>query len=149
MHEAGKITNRYKALDPGKITYTFALGSKKLYDFIDCNARITSYNVCYTKLLRHFRRRFGYPEEQPRRHPQWLKIPAPAGDAAAQVEKLVSGLDLGTVCQSAQCPRITSYNVCYTKLLRDVCQRTLRRPEPGRSRRHFQFVGRTDHLASL
>lgn len=54
----------------------------------------------------HFRRRFGYPEEQPRRHPQWLKIPAPAGEAAARVEKLVSGLDLGTVCQSAQCPNL-------------------------------------------
>jgi len=48
MHEAGKITNRYKALDPGKITYTFALGSKKLYDFIDCNASCSSYSVDYT-----------------------------------------------------------------------------------------------------
>lgn len=48
MYEAGEITNRYKALDPGKITYTFALGSKKLYDFIDRNASCSSYSVDYT-----------------------------------------------------------------------------------------------------
>ena len=55
--------------------------------------RITSYNVCYTKLLRHDLAALGIPT---------------MGD---YVEAYVirTGLD----------PRITSYNVCYTKLLRD------------------------------
>ncbi len=36
MYEAGKITGN-KAVNPGKMVYTFALGSRRLYDFIDRN----------------------------------------------------------------------------------------------------------------
>lgn len=36
MYEAGKITGN-KAVHPGKMVYTFALGSRRLYDFIDRN----------------------------------------------------------------------------------------------------------------
>lgn len=36
MYEAGKITGN-KKLNPGKMVYTFALGSRRLYDFIDRN----------------------------------------------------------------------------------------------------------------
>ena len=52
--------------------------------------RITSYNVCYTKLLRI-----------PDRYPTLFSVPG------EQPATIVSGF------------RITSYNVCYTKLLRN------------------------------
>lgn len=55
---------------------------------------------------KNFRQRFGYPAERAGRHPDWLKLPAPCGEAAARVEELVSGLNLGTVCQSAHCPNL-------------------------------------------
>ncbi|MBL4743549.1 MAG: 4-hydroxybutyrate CoA-transferase, partial [Cycloclasticus sp.] len=35
--EAGKVTGKYKQTYPEKITYTFALGSKKMYEFIHNN----------------------------------------------------------------------------------------------------------------
>lgn len=37
LFEAGVITNRKKTLWPGKAICTFALGSKKMYDFVDDN----------------------------------------------------------------------------------------------------------------
>lgn len=37
LYRAGKITGDRKTLQPGLITYTFALGSQKLYDAIDHN----------------------------------------------------------------------------------------------------------------
>lgn len=45
MHESGRITNLKKNIDRGKTAYTFALGSKKLYDWIDNNRCLASYNV--------------------------------------------------------------------------------------------------------
>lgn len=48
MYEAGKITNRRKQLDKGKMVYTFAMGTKKLYDFLDENPFCASYPVSYT-----------------------------------------------------------------------------------------------------
>ncbi|HWQ75680.1 MAG TPA: acetyl-CoA hydrolase/transferase C-terminal domain-containing protein [Syntrophomonas sp.] len=45
MWESGRLNNRRKNLDEGKICYTFALGSKKLYDWIDNNPAIASCNV--------------------------------------------------------------------------------------------------------
>ena len=56
--------------------------------------RITSYNVCYTKLLRD-------------KHPDW------AGDEHEQ-----HGESKTWKHNCRQLTRITSYNVCYTKLLR-------------------------------
>lgn len=47
MWEAGKMTGLKKNIDPGKINYTFALGGKKLYDWIDNNAALASCNVGY------------------------------------------------------------------------------------------------------
>lgn len=38
--ERGIVTNRYKGLHPGKIVAGFALGTKRLYDFIDNNPLI-------------------------------------------------------------------------------------------------------------
>jgi len=37
LYEAGVVTNRKKTLWPGKMVGAFALGSKKLYDFVDDN----------------------------------------------------------------------------------------------------------------
>lgn len=37
MYEAGKITNKFKNINKGKFVFTFALGSQRLYDFIDRN----------------------------------------------------------------------------------------------------------------
>lgn len=48
MAEAGCITGRYKTTDPGKIVYTFAMGTKKLYDFLDGNPDCLLAPVDYT-----------------------------------------------------------------------------------------------------
>lgn len=53
MVEAGRITNSEKSLDRGRMVYTFALGSKRLYDFIDNNPVCASYPVDYTNKLNH------------------------------------------------------------------------------------------------
>lgn len=53
MYRAGKITNARKTLDPGRMVYTFALGSQDLYDFIDNNPACASYSVGYTNKLSH------------------------------------------------------------------------------------------------
>jgi acyl-CoA hydrolase len=37
LYKAGRVTNSRKRLHPGKVTYTFALGSKYLYDALDRN----------------------------------------------------------------------------------------------------------------
>ncbi len=48
MYESGRITGKMKQLDKGKMVYTFAMGSKKLYDFLDNNPGCLSYPVNYT-----------------------------------------------------------------------------------------------------
>jgi len=48
MHEAGKMTGKFKGTDPGKMVYTFALGTQMLYDFIDGNPKCAIYPVNYT-----------------------------------------------------------------------------------------------------
>jgi acyl-CoA hydrolase len=48
MYEAGKITNMRKRLDRGKMVYTFALGTSKLYDFLHENPTCAIYSVDYT-----------------------------------------------------------------------------------------------------
>lgn len=37
LYKAGKLTNTQKTLNKGKMTYTFAMGSQELYDWIDGN----------------------------------------------------------------------------------------------------------------
>lgn len=51
MFEAGRITNAKKHRDPGKMVYTFALGSRRLYNFINNNTCCASYPVDYTNNL--------------------------------------------------------------------------------------------------
>jgi len=48
LYHAGRITGARKTLDPGKIVYTFALGSAALYKSIDRNPDLVCYPVDYT-----------------------------------------------------------------------------------------------------
>lgn len=48
MFNAGKMTGALKNIEPGKMVYTFALGTQLLYDFLDDNPRCASYPVNYT-----------------------------------------------------------------------------------------------------
>ncbi|TGE31153.1 acetyl-CoA hydrolase/transferase C-terminal domain-containing protein [Desulfosporosinus sp. Sb-LF] len=48
MMEAGRISGMKKQIDPGRIVYTFAGGTQKLYDFIDNNPQLAGYPVDYT-----------------------------------------------------------------------------------------------------
>ncbi|MEN6461912.1 MAG: acetyl-CoA hydrolase/transferase C-terminal domain-containing protein, partial [Syntrophomonas sp.] len=48
MYEAGRITGARKNIDRFKMVYTFAMGSSKLYDFMDNNPMCASYPVDYS-----------------------------------------------------------------------------------------------------
>ncbi len=50
LYKAGRITGASKTLNPGKIGYTFALGSKQLYDTLDHNPDFQCYPVEHTNL---------------------------------------------------------------------------------------------------
>ena len=45
--ESGKLTGIKKNIDKGKLTYTFALGSQALYDFMHMNPSLASWDVEY------------------------------------------------------------------------------------------------------
>jgi butyryl-CoA:acetate CoA-transferase len=47
MYQAGCVTNAKKKVDTGKMVYTFALGTQKLYDFLDHNPCCATYSVDY------------------------------------------------------------------------------------------------------
>lgn len=47
-YEQGRITGKRKTLDQEKMVYTFAMGSKRLYDFMDNNPVCLSYPANYT-----------------------------------------------------------------------------------------------------
>jgi butyryl-CoA:acetate CoA-transferase len=48
MYEAGRISGKYKAIDRYKMVYTFAMGSQKLYDFLDNNPVAAIFPASYT-----------------------------------------------------------------------------------------------------
>lgn len=48
MYEAGKITNKYKTRDVGRSSFTFCLGNKETYQFLDHNPQTAAYNCDYT-----------------------------------------------------------------------------------------------------
>ena len=76
--------------------------------------RITSYNVCYTKLLRTMHAEYTHYVHTALGH-----IALKNNDIDAALEHLIeSGKVISTPRLSSYGPRITSYNVCYTKLLR-------------------------------
>ncbi len=47
LYDAGKVTGRMKKIDHFKMTYTFAMGTKKLYDFLHHNPTCASFPVNY------------------------------------------------------------------------------------------------------
>lgn len=48
LYKAGRVTGAKKAIDAYKMTYTFAMGTKKLYEFLNNNPVCASYPVNYT-----------------------------------------------------------------------------------------------------
>ncbi len=48
LYHAGKISGKKKSADKCKMVYTFAMGTKKLYDFLDHNPTCSSYPVDIT-----------------------------------------------------------------------------------------------------
>jgi lipoic acid synthetase len=88
------------------------------------------------------------------RHPEWLKVPLPAGDRYLEVRRMVRSLGLHTVCQSAGCPNIGE---CWNRraltimILGDVCTRSCRfcdvpngkplPPDPGEPERVAEMLG--------
>lgn len=50
MVEAGKVTGQCKNLDRGRIVYSFAAGTQKLYDFMRDNPSLAAYPVDYSNL---------------------------------------------------------------------------------------------------
>lgn len=53
MYEAGRMSGRFKTLDPGKMVFTIAMGTRKLYDFIHENPACACYPVSYTNCHRN------------------------------------------------------------------------------------------------
>lgn len=51
LYQRGKITGARKSIDKGKMTYTFALGSKELYSFLDNNPACATYSVDVTNSI--------------------------------------------------------------------------------------------------
>jgi acyl-CoA hydrolase len=50
LYRAGRVSGARKVLNPGKIVYSFALGSKALYETLDCNADMLCCPVEHTNL---------------------------------------------------------------------------------------------------
>ncbi len=63
---------------------------------------------------------------RPVRKPEWLKARAPVGENYHSLKQLARGLELHTVCESAQCPNIGecwNHRTATFMLLGDVCTR--------------------------
>ncbi len=53
LHEAGLVTGARKRLDPGRMVFTFAAGSRRQYEFIHRNIDVLACPVDYTNLPQH------------------------------------------------------------------------------------------------
>jgi lipoyl synthase len=61
-----------------------------------------------------------------RRHPDWIKVRAPGGEAFHETKQLMRRLQLHTVCEEAHCPNIGEcwgHRTATFMLLGDVCTR--------------------------
>jgi lipoic acid synthetase len=61
-----------------------------------------------------------------RRHPEWIKVKAPSGEAFSETKRLVKQLRLHTVCEEAHCPNVGEcwgHRTATFMLLGDVCTR--------------------------
>ena len=66
----------------------------------------------------------GQPVRQPK--PSWLRARAPSGENFHNLKRLARGLDLHTVCESAQCPNIGecwNHGTATFMLLGNICTR--------------------------
>ncbi|MGE5177383.1 MAG: lipoyl synthase [Hyphomicrobiales bacterium] len=67
------------------------------------------------------------PEAPPVRRPEWLRARIPAGKTYLETKSILRGLDLHTVCESANCPNIGD---CFSRhtatflILGNVCTRS-------------------------
>jgi lipoic acid synthetase len=78
--------------------------------------------------------------EPRRRHPEWIKARIPSGENYFDLRKLVHGLELHTVCESASCPNIGecwNHRALTIMILGGVCTRSCQfcdvpsgRPDP-------------------
>jgi len=67
------------------------------------------------------------PAPARRRHPDWLKVPVPAGEAVRDLRRLVRGLNLNTVCEEARCPNLGEcwdQRTATIMILGDTCTRS-------------------------
>ncbi len=63
---------------------------------------------------------------RPARRPEWLKVRLPGGENYHELKRLMRGLDLHTVCESARCPNIGecwSHRTATFMILGDLCTR--------------------------
>ena len=80
----------------------------------------------------------------------WLKKRLPKEDTVQQVRRLVDGLDLHTVCQSARCPNL---NECWSRkaatfmILGDICTRTCRFCTVPKGKPEALDAGEPEHVA--
>jgi lipoic acid synthetase len=61
-----------------------------------------------------------------RRHPDWIRVRGPGGEAFHETKRLVRDLGLHTVCEEAQCPNIGEcwgHRTATFMLMGDVCTR--------------------------
>jgi len=56
LYDRGKITGKYKFTDKNKMSYTFAMGTQKLYEFIHDNPVCASFPVDYTNTAENIAR---------------------------------------------------------------------------------------------
>ena len=64
-----------------------------------------------------------------RRHPAWLKVKAPFGADVQRLRKLLTRMELNTVCQEAVCPNMGecwAHGVATFMILGDICTRGCR-----------------------
>ena len=62
----------------------------------------------------------------PARRPDWLKVRLPGGDNYHDLKRLMRGLDLNTVCESARCPNIAecwAHRTATFMILGNLCTR--------------------------
>ncbi|MFB3923508.1 MAG: lipoyl synthase [Terriglobia bacterium] len=63
---------------------------------------------------------------RPARRPEWLKVRIPGGDNYFDLKRLMRGLELHTVCESARCPNIGEcwqHRTATFMILGDLCTR--------------------------
>ncbi len=69
------------------------------------------------------------PAPTRRRHPEWLRVKMPGGEAYHELAGMVKELGLHTVCQSASCPNIGecwNHRALTIMILGDICTRSCR-----------------------